>query len=150
MKDEDFKKCLSLGEKYEKEFCNVIEMERYEKKKGKFSAYDIKYWNKGHEYLVEVKSDTMTHKSNNIAIEFMSFDKPSGISVTKAKWYAYFEIIDDKEMKYNLYVIPTNYIKTAIEKERYHKKTNGGYRYLSKMYLFHKNIFKDFLLIENH
>lgn len=38
---------------------------------------------------IEVKTDFMAHETGNIAIEFESRGKPSGISITEADFYAY-------------------------------------------------------------
>ena len=38
---------------------------------------------------VEVKTDFIAHKTGNIAIEFQSRGKPSGISITEADYYVY-------------------------------------------------------------
>lgn len=38
---------------------------------------------------IEVKTDFMAHETGNIAIEYESRGKPSGIAVTEADFYAY-------------------------------------------------------------
>jgi len=38
---------------------------------------------------VEVKKDYKTHKTGNIAVEFESRGKPSGIATTEAEWWAF-------------------------------------------------------------
>ena len=38
---------------------------------------------------IEVKTDFMAHETGNIAIEFESRGKPSGISTTESDYYAY-------------------------------------------------------------
>ena len=38
---------------------------------------------------VEVKKDFKTHQTGNIAVEFESRGKPSGIATTEAKWWAF-------------------------------------------------------------
>lgn len=38
---------------------------------------------------IEVKTDFMAHETGNIALEYESRGKPSGISVTEADFYAY-------------------------------------------------------------
>ena len=37
---------------------------------------------------IEVKRDRQAHRTNRVAIEYECAGKPSGISITKAKWWA--------------------------------------------------------------
>ena len=56
----------------------------------KNNAYDLKMSFKGKEYTYEVKTDTYEKNTGNMAIEFESRGKLSGLSVTQADYFTYF------------------------------------------------------------
>jgi len=132
---------LSFGKKYE----NILESyltpfyTSINKIEGKFKDYDmicddkIKY---------EVKSDRLSIKTGNLAIEYMCNNKESGITSTKADYYAYFIIKSSDE--YDLYIIPTEYIKIKIKNKEFKRTVKGGDGWRSQMYLFDLSIFKDY------
>lgn len=63
----DFKYDLLLGQIKEKEIADIFANKK-----------------------IEVKTDYLAQKTGNIAIEYQSRGKPSGISTTEADYYAYF------------------------------------------------------------
>ena len=63
----DFKYDLLLGQIKEKEIADIFTNKK-----------------------IEVKTDYLAQKTGNIAIEYQSRGKPSGISITEADYYAYF------------------------------------------------------------
>ena len=86
---------------------------------------------------IEVKLDLLTHKTGNIAIEFRSRGKKSGISTTKAKYWAFVIAMDNKEYEeFPIVVVTTDYLK---EIARTHYKlghtTRGGDNNTSEMVL---------------
>lgn len=137
-----FKKDLDFGNKYEKELLNHLEYKTIKIMKGNFKPYDIIMDNK---VKFEVKADRWTNKTNNFCIEYKCRGKPSGITTTESDFYGYFEIINDDKLLYNLYLIPTKYIKSVIESKKYHRKIRGGDSCASCFYLFNKSIFKKYL-----
>lgn len=94
---------------------------------------------------IEVKLDLLTHKTGNIAIEFRSRGKKSGISTTKAKYWAFVIAMDNKQYEeFPIVVVTTDYLK---EIARTHYKlghiTRGGDNNTSEMVLVPiKDIFK--------
>jgi len=142
----NFKEDLEFGNKYEKEFLEHIDYDNFEIMKGNFKPYDIIVNHKDKEFKIEVKSDRLTHRTGNICIEYSCRGKPSGITTTQSGCYGYFEVINDNEMIYNLYIIPTKTIKKAIKDKKYHRCINGGDDYASRFYLFNKDIFKKYLM----
>lgn len=84
--------------------------------------YDLKVGQVGEQMLakiltdakIEVKRDSWICKSGNIAIEFESRGKPSGISTTQADWWCFIVSgkIDDKVMV----LIETNKLKEIARK----------------------------------
>ena len=66
---------------------------------------DLEYGNEGENFVlsllngatkVEVKTDRMAHHTGNIAIEYEFNGKPSGISTTKADYWAF--VLGDKSL----------------------------------------------------
>lgn len=53
------------------------------------NAYDLKMAYSGQEYTYEVKTDTYSN-TGNMAIEFESWGKVSGIDITQATYFTYF------------------------------------------------------------
>ena len=148
MKPNNFKNDLKFGNKYEEEILEHLEYDSFEIMKGCFKPYDILLKHNNKEYKIEVKSDRLTHKTGNICIEFECSRKPSGISTTQAGCWGYFEVINDKDMIYNLYIIPTKKIREDIEKKKYHRCIYGGDNYASQFYLFNKDIFKKYIIYD--
>ena len=60
--------------------------------KGYFPYYDIEITKDNVVTTYEVKADRQAHTTGNIAIEFEYNNKPSGISVTRADYYAYYVV----------------------------------------------------------
>lgn len=94
---------------------------------------------------IEVKLDLLTQKTGNIAIEYRSRGKKSGISTTKAKYWAFVISIENKEYEeFPIVVITTEYLKEIARK--YYKlgrTIRGGDNNTSEMVLVPiKDIFK--------
>lgn len=69
------------------------------------------------ESTIEVKLDLLTQKTGNIAIEYRSRDKKSGISTTKAKYWAFVISIDNKEYEeFPIVIITTDYLREIARK----------------------------------
>lgn len=135
---------LKNGEKYEMEILKHIPHIKYIKMLGNFKEYDLKIYHLKHRYnTYEIKSDYMIHKTGNICIEYECNNKPSGISTSTARYWCIFETYDGG---YTLYKIPRKVINKMIEEKKYKYTRIGGDNNLSKMYLFDKQLFKDFIL----
>ena len=88
---------------------------------------------------VEVKSDFMSWKTGNIAVEFSCRDKPSGIEVTQANYYVYVVNFPDRR-DYILHT--TDAVKKMIADLRYFRVVNGGDKGSNSMnYLFKRDVF---------
>lgn len=126
----------------------------YEKKLVKFLKPQLHAYNDDYEYDVltvkdgkitryEVKSDRLMGKTGNICMEFECNKKPSGISVSKADMYAYYEVLENQPDK--LYLIPKTFITEMINKKKYKSIIDCGDGKRAKSYLFSKDVFKQFL-----
>ena len=92
---------------------------------------------------IEVKTDRISHRTGNVAIEDSYGGRPSGIETTKATWWAYIT-------KYSLYWITPDKIKECIKDNNIEARTilaesNGNDEYKSKsIYLIKENTFKEY------
>lgn len=92
--------------------------------------YDISYINKsGQPRTAEVKNDLMWNDTGNVAIEYVSRKKPSGISTSKADVWYY--VLGDI-----LYMVPIGRLRAYLFEhwDRY-RRVNGGDNNTSKLIL---------------
>ena len=83
---------------------------------------------------IEVKTERgMWSKTGNIAIEFESYGKPSGINATESDYWFHNLAIDDEV--YCTLVFSTPMLKNIVEKLDDHKVVKGGDNWASKMFL---------------
>lgn len=138
---------LKNGQSYELKLLNHISHIKYIQSQGNFKEYDLKIYHKPKRYnTYEVKADKQINIYGNICIEYECRNKPSGISTSTARYWALFEC---KDALYTLYIIPSKIIREYIEKKKYKRDCKGGDDYASKLYLFDKNLFKDYIIFSN-
>ena len=83
---------------------------------------------------IEVKSERdMWMKTGNIAIEYESWNKPSGIKATESDYWFHNLCIGDNE--YCTLVFKTDVLRTIVDNLDYFKTVAGGDNKASKMYL---------------
>jgi hypothetical protein len=83
---------------------------------------------------LEIKTERgMWTKTGNIAIEFESYGKPSGINATESDYWFHKLAVDDEVYCTLVFSVPM--LKKIVEKLDDHKVVNGGDNYASKMYL---------------
>jgi hypothetical protein len=139
-----FQSDLLFGQRYERILMNHIPYRSFVIENGYFPDYDVKVYKKnGSKSTYEVKADRQINIYSNICIEYMCNNKPSGISTSKAKYWAIFE---PKGENYILYKIPSKIIRKYIEEQKYFKNVIGGDNKASKLYLFKKDLFKDYII----
>lgn len=100
--------------------------------------YDISYVTKaGLKHTAEVKNDLMWDKTGNVAIEYKSRGKASGIATSKADYWFY--ILGDK-----IYHAPTGDIRVYLIQhwDRF-KRLGGGDEGTSQLALLKLDDFKD-------
>jgi penicillin-binding protein-related factor A (putative recombinase) len=99
--------------------------------------YDISGVYKGRFITFEDKDDNKSYETGNVAIEWHSRGKPSGISTTIAKYWI-------QKICGEYYIIPTEKLKKHIENKEYFYnvvRDGGDPRSDTKMYLFKKEKF---------
>ena len=144
---EKFKKDLSHGEWGEKVimfylFCQGMEFVNFNDD----YRYDIKMYSDKHkrEMLWEVKTDIYPEDTGNMAIEIRFKDKPSGISHTKAEWFAYYY----RDIPFrNVWMIKVEELKKLI-KENSFTIIKGGDDNQSQLVLIPREKFKEKFLID--
>lgn len=100
--------------------------------------YDLKVGQIGEEMLgellssakVEVKKDSWIYRSGNIAVEFESRGKPSGIAKTEADWWCFIFSAEFEDKM--LLMVETNKLK-LIARKYYRKDIAGDGKYIKKM-----------------
>lgn len=126
-----FYKDLKFGHKYEDELLKYVEHDGYEKVEGYFKEWDIKFNLNGNSTTYEVKSDRLAHKTGNLCIEYNCRNKPSGISTTRAEYWAFFVI---KGATHDCYIIKTSVLKERIANGEFQERT-GGDNHTSNLYI---------------
>ena len=103
---------------------------------------------------VEVKSERdMWMKTGNIAIEYESWNKPSGIKATESDYWFHNLCIGDEE--YCTLVFKTDTLRKIVDKLDYFKTVSGGDNNASKMFLvniqklFSSDVIKSFKELED-
>lgn len=79
--------------------------------------HDLKVGHKGERYLaavlegatIEVKADSWIRRTRNIAVEYESRGKPSGIATTEADYWCF--IFDSEEAKKTFIMVDTDKLK---------------------------------------
>jgi len=98
------------------------------------SAFDIQAEIGGKSWKMEVKEDIMSGQTGNVAVEYFSRGKPSGIDVTESDLFIYVLTIDGSK-KY--FAVNTKALRRIISEGKYFKNVTGGDPGSeTKMYLF--------------
>ena len=103
---------------------------------------------------IEVKSERgMWMKTGNIAIEYESWSKPSGIRATESDYWFHNLCVGDNE--YCTLVFKTDVLRKIVDKLDYFKTVAGGDHKASKMFLvnlqklFSSDVIKAFKELED-
>jgi predicted Fe-Mo cluster-binding NifX family protein len=142
----NFFKDLHFGNSYEKKLVKFLKPQLHAYNDD--NEYDVLTVKDGKITRYEVKSDRLMNKTGNICMEFECNNRPSGISVSKANIYAYYEVCGDAPEEGTsgdkLYLIPKTFINEMINKKKYKTIINGGDGKRAKSYLFSKEVFSEF------
>lgn len=137
----DFKLDLDVAKKTEKKVSAIL-LENFgwtTKHIGSGKGYDLLLEKDGKHITVEVKEDFISDTSGNIAIEFESRRKPSGISVTSANYWVY---VVHSPFYSEFIWISTSKIRAIISNRLYKTLSVGGDKDSNtKFYLFDRKVF---------
>jgi len=97
------------------------------------SDYDLLLKGRDKKVRLEVKEDFMVGDTGNLAIEFWSWDRPAGISVSMADFYLHICHLSDG-MEYVL--TETTELVRLIREQQYIRIVTGGDKNNSHMFLF--------------
>lgn len=139
---------LPTAKKTEEEVANLLvalykaEIIKYEDS----YRYDLLALINKVQYKFEVKEDFMCWKTGNIALEYESRGKPSGIQTTESDFYVYKVNWDESPNRKNKnpeYIINyTSRLKNMVSEKMYHRIVNGGDKNSNTMnYLFRYDVF---------
>ena len=134
--DKDLEDGLQAEEEVKELLKKHFNVEESDMEKLDTKEYDIKIVSKN--LTFEVKNDLMAEKTGNIAIEYESRGKASGISVTKADYWIY-------KFAGVFYMVETSRLKEELlEKKNYWRSgVNGGdYGSNTMMFLVKVDSFK--------
>lgn len=134
----DFHRDLAMSKKAEHQavfLCYMLFEDVVEHEFHKSKYYDATLHRKdGTDFTIEVKEDFMCRRTGNLAVEFESRGKPSGIGVTRATFFIY-KLHRPKGFHY-LFFRP-NALKALIKEKKYSRIVVGGDRGSNtRMYLF--------------
>lgn len=145
----NFKKDLEVSEKTEEEIVEILHDHFgdsfIEASYGEaFKHYDIKLVTTFQSVWLEVKEDFACKKYGNIAIEFSSRGKDSGIITTRAKFWL---IKAHTPSGAELMSIRTADLRKLIDEKKYKRVASGGDGKTSQMYLFDLKLIKEYSII---
>ena len=133
----DFKRDLAVAKNTEKRVAEILENNyNYEiLETNDDNKYDLLLKdNYDKEFTVEIKEDFMCKHTGNVALEFKSRGKLSGINVSESDYYIY-AIHRKDDVEY--WSFETSALKEAIENNDYFRIVNGGDKGSNTMnYLF--------------
>lgn len=141
----NFKKDLAVSQDTEEEIVDVLHDHFgdafIEAEYGQaFKHYDIKLVTTFQSVQLEIKEDFACKRYGNIAIEFESRGKPSGIETTRARfWLIKAHTSDGAE----LLSIKTVDLRNLIAEKKYKRVASGGDSKSSKMYLFDLKLIRE-------
>lgn len=136
---------LQFGESFEHAFVELFKYSDVTVMGKRFKDYDVVVRDSGKPVYYEVKADRVCKNTGNIAIEYENRGEPSGIITTKADYFIYFVLYNDRV---DVYEIPVKVIKEYIRDKKYRFIKDGGDKKLSKMYMFDKNMLSGYMLMD--
>lgn len=137
----NFRMDLAIAKESEREVCSVLETKHKWEIIGRNDtyAYDILAKKDDKEVSFEVKEDFMCYKTNNIAVEYESRGKPSGISITESQYYVY---VIHRPAGKEFLSLSTDKVKKLIADNKYFRVVNGGDKGSNTMmYLFKYDVY---------
>jgi hypothetical protein len=123
----DFAKDMAVADKIEVAVVQKLQKHYNNFKFCGFSGtkgYDCVFMMGDKTYTLEIKADFFTSYTGNVVIEFESRGKDSGITTSKASFFAY--AVMQTEEDFDLYIITTKKLKQMVENKEYFDIVVGG------------------------
>ena len=141
----DFKIDLAVAKTTEQEISELLH--RYygviTKEFSNHKRYDLLVLSKKNPLgvTIEVKEDFQCGRTGNMALEFSSWERPSGITTTDAEFYIHkFHMRDGLEY----WITKTSELKMLVSEKKYSRIVNGGDKGSNSMnYLITLGVFKE-------
>ena len=137
-----FKEDKAFGDYWAEQSLKILGISNYLKIEGDWKPFDFVCYEDGKLIRREMKTCMKGHYTGNLAIEFKHRGNPSGITTSQADYWDYLLVKQGKALE--LYNIPTSVLKEKIYRFEFETVVSGGDDYGSKMYLFNKDVFKDY------
>ena len=128
-----------FGDYWAEQCLKILGIQKFIKIEGDWKPFDYVCIEDGELIKREMKSCRKGHLTGNLAIEFRHKGRPSGIETSQADYWDYL-LVESGE----LYDIPVSVLKKEISLFSFNTVVSGGDDYGSKMYLFNKDVFKDY------
>jgi hypothetical protein len=138
---------LKFGQGYEMNLLKFVDHDGYAQAEGVFKKWDMKLFKGDACTTYEVKADRMAVRTGNIALEYESSGKPSGIRATTADYWAIFTIRSVGD--YDCYIIPTSVLKAKADSRNY-RFVGGCENKKNKMYLIPLVEFEEYLILPEY
>lgn len=86
-----WEKALPFGKRYEKKFLSLVQRAypRAMLMDGNFKYYDL--WIPEIKKTIEVKVDIKSNETGNLVVEIEHYGKPTGLSITKATYWVFYD-----------------------------------------------------------
>lgn len=139
-----FDKDLEFGKQYQLKVKDLFEWEEFVNTEGYLKEFDITGSFKTEEGNLiktkwEVKADRRAKQTGNIAIEFESNGKPSGITTTTADFWIYFIHGEN-----TYYLIPTSVLRRKVKQNRWWRIIQVNDEMRNRVYLFERSQFEKY------
>jgi len=143
----NFNQDLQIAQKTEKEISELLEQHNFKTIKfNNDNQYDLLVEKNNIKYKIEIKEDFQCGTTGNVAVEYQSRGKLSGIFTSKSDIYIY-----------KMHLNPTQYfimtkqnLLKIIKEKKYFKIVNGGdYGSNTMMYLFKVKELADISVVIN-
>lgn len=145
----NFIRALKQGKKYERKAVSLFDYDTVKMTEGYCKEYDFSYTKDNITKYVEVKSDKIASRTDNLCIEFKYRGKPSGIDATTADYWVYYILypkdndLSKKIIKEEVFKIPTDDLRKLVKNCR---EVKGGDHFRSDLYLLHRNWVSQYLV----
>jgi hypothetical protein len=137
----NFQKDLKVSYKSVDKVKNLLESKGAEQLEiNHDKKYDIRFTFNSRCFTIEVKQDFLFQKTGNVAIEYVSRNRDSGVTTSEADIWCY--VLGEE-----VYFCPTKRLRAILENTEF-RKVSGGDNNTSRMYLVPVKTFKEIFKLD--